>query len=540
MSTAPTLPHVAESQVSDMTPKALTQDNSLSDPPLAMLFEQFPIMGHGYQFRTPTREASAAEVLQFLEDIKSPVTLDIGEILQQMLHDINQAIIAVPKNETGTLEALEQSLWTHLLQLRELVQTIRTAYRNTEEHAGPSPGSVVLCLDGGGIKSYSTLLIIQELMKKVRKHQKLKVHIPRDYFDYIFGSSSGGLIAIMLGRLKMDIDECLINFETYADEIFGHPRMFNILTLRITNRTKYGRRILERASRRVVKDFGKSPDGRVWKINTFAAPQDQCRTGVIASCVNTSLDDAFPYMFRSYDSLPSIDSSDREQSKFDKSDPKGAIFPRNMTSASVASNDSRASARSEQRNGGPAVSLPIWAVAKATSAAPFYFDPVHIDNKRFVDGGLGCNNPSLEACNEVSTMHHQHSDSKDTSSASPVSLFLSIGSGLKTSQKQPTGFLKEYRSMIYLLRSIATDTEDRESLVRSLSVNHHFPYFRFNVDKGVGELKIDEWKRPKKGRESETLTLIRAATREYLDREDTQHDLEDCAQLLIKLRRLRL
>ena len=83
----------------------------------------------------------------------------------------------------------------------------------------------------------------------------------------------------MLGRLKMDIDECLSNFERYADEIFGHPRMFNSLTLgSITNRTKYGRRILEKASRRVVKDFGQSPDGRVWKINTFAAPQDQCRT----------------------------------------------------------------------------------------------------------------------------------------------------------------------------------------------------------------------------------------------------------------------
>ena len=82
----------------------------------------------------------------------------------------------------------------------------------------------------------------------------------------------------MLGRLKMDIDECLVSFETYADEIFGHPRMFNSLTLGITNRTKYGPRILEKASRRVVKDFGKSPGSLDWKINTFAAPQDQCKT----------------------------------------------------------------------------------------------------------------------------------------------------------------------------------------------------------------------------------------------------------------------
>ena len=263
-------------------------------------------------------------------------------------------------------------------------------------------------------------------------------------------------------------------------------------------------------------------------------------SGVIASCVNTGLDDAFPYMFRSYDTLPIIDWSDLEPSKMDPSDPKGATFPINMTSASAASNDSQASTRSEQRNGGPAVSLPIWAVAKATTAAPFYFDSVHIDNKRFLDGGLGCNNPCLEAYNEVCKMHYQHPESKELSSASPVSLFLSIGSGLKPPKKQPTGFMKEYRSIIYLLRSIATDTEDRESLMRSLSVHHRFPYFRFSVDKGVGELKLDEWKRPTKGSESETLRRIRVATREYLNREDVQHDLEDCARRLISLRRLRL
>ena len=245
-------------------------------------------------------------------------------------------------------------------------------------------------------------------------------------------------------------------------------------------------------------------------------------------------------MFRSYDTLPTIDSSDLEPSENPQYDLKGAIFPRNMTSASAASKDSQASTRSEQRKGGPAASLPIWAVARATTAAPFFFDSAHIDNKTFFDGGLGCNNPSLEAYNEVCNMHYQPPESKNISSASPISLFLSIGSGLKSPRKQPKGFMAEYRSLVDLLRSIATDTEDVESLVRSLSVNHHFPYFRFNVDKGVGELRLDEWKRPKKGRESETLRRIRAETRIYLDREDIQRDLADCAQRLISLRRLRL
>ena len=134
MSTAPTVHHVAESQGSDKAPKALIQDISLSYPPLAIQFEQFLAdlskllqittelsaatktdqnisstkdideLIHSFQlwatdisFRSPTREASAAEVLQFLEDKKSPVTLKLQEIFQQMLNDINQAIVAVSK-----------------------------------------------------------------------------------------------------------------------------------------------------------------------------------------------------------------------------------------------------------------------------------------------------------------------------------------------------------------------------------------------------------------------------------------------------------
>lgn len=31
------------------------------------------------------------------------------------------------------------------------------------------------------------------------------------------------LVAIMLGRLEMSVDQCLETFRTFADEIFGHP-----------------------------------------------------------------------------------------------------------------------------------------------------------------------------------------------------------------------------------------------------------------------------------------------------------------------------
>lgn len=44
---------------------------------------------------------------------------------------------------------------------------------------------------------------------------------PCDVFDLIVGTSTGGLIAIMLGRLRMTIDECLAKYELVGKEVFG-------------------------------------------------------------------------------------------------------------------------------------------------------------------------------------------------------------------------------------------------------------------------------------------------------------------------------
>ena len=37
--------------------------------------------------------------------------------------------------------------------------------------------------------------------------------------------------------------------------------------------------------------------------------------------------------------------------------------------------------------------IKIWEAARATSAAPLYFPPMHVGQYKFVDGGLQANNP---------------------------------------------------------------------------------------------------------------------------------------------------
>ena len=68
--------------------------------------------------------------------------------------------------------------------------------------------------DGGGVRGYSGLILLQELMYKTfneaegRAPTRAEIPKPCDYFDLIAGTGTGGLIAIMLGRLRLDLETC--------------------------------------------------------------------------------------------------------------------------------------------------------------------------------------------------------------------------------------------------------------------------------------------------------------------------------------------
>ena len=80
----------------------------------------------------------------------------------------------------------------------------------------------VLCLDGGGIKGYTSLLILKRIFRTMKAEAQLaEIPKPCDIFDLIVGTSTGGIIAVMLGRLHMTIDECIAKYEQVGGEVFG-------------------------------------------------------------------------------------------------------------------------------------------------------------------------------------------------------------------------------------------------------------------------------------------------------------------------------
>lgn len=200
----------------------------------------------------------------------------------------------------------------------------------------------------------------------------------------------------------------------------------------------------------------------------------------------------------------------------------------------------------------------IWEAARATSAAPSFFKPMTIENPpppiTYVDGGLGYNNPSQLALLEAQRIWN--TKNKDMclvsigtgqqSAASVVdesklenylqsqhSFFKVVQSSLsalasnnlpywKTAKNIPHGILALLK-MAGGLTNIVTNTEAvHDGLQRE--ADQRFPYFRFNVERNVGDVGLEDWKK---------LQALRTHTSAYLGTYDLEKKKIMCAKCLI-------
>ena len=102
--------------------------------------------------------------------------------------------------------------------------------------------------------------------------------LPCHYFDYMAGTSTGGLISIMLGRLRMNIDDCIADYEKLGAKVFARSRWFQLRSPPPFwfPREKYNHRVLEQVVQEVVAErvpkIGGFPGGKI-----FAFDENRCR-----------------------------------------------------------------------------------------------------------------------------------------------------------------------------------------------------------------------------------------------------------------------
>lgn len=358
----------------------------------------------------------------------------------------------------------------------------------------PNPEQLipVLSFDGGGVRTYASLLILKALMdeinaigsepgKRTSDEQGSQLR-PRDVFSFIFGSSSGGLIAIMLGRLGMTVDDCLEKFRAFLDVVFRRGIISRTRFRLVLGGGKYSNTKLYAAVKQVVGQYESSPPGE-----RFAQPDDIRRTGVLANEVGS----ARPYLFRTYNA-PS------------GSKPRGTI---SNSSSKADIND-------------------IWQIALATSASPLYFLPVEIEGKRYSDASVGFNNPSLCAYLEV----------LDASRPSDRVAIISIGSG--RAQDRPRDIDSGGFSVFRKGRELSvTKSETVLQLLKDKVVKRLDYYFRFDpeLDRPVA---YDEWevKTISGKKRYVTAERLESLTEQYLNQKMVVVLLHECARIITRHR----
>ncbi|KAJ5553447.1 hypothetical protein N7494_002825 [Penicillium frequentans] len=325
---------------------------------------------------------------------------------------------------------------------------------STVSLSGRSEPLRILSLDGGGIRGISSLLILEKIMEKIRDVKHLdRVPRPCDHFDLIGGTSTGGIIAIMLGRLGMTVDECIRAYRKVAQQAFT-PKRTSILPA--SPRGAFSAQALEEAIKQTVREF--CTDGecvarrRQGSPTTGTCPhsnlafRDQACTKTVALAITKSNVDAKPTLFETYDTSADLDE------------------------------------------------CTIWQVARATSAATTFFKPIKVgrDAVEFIDAGFGYNNPCDELIKEARRVFPGHQELQ----------VLSLGTGLGdvvNIKDTRMSIINALKKMATSSKKVATSLDDR--------FGDSGQYFRFNVDRGLEDITLSDW---------EKASTISAHTRNYL------------------------
>ncbi|KAF8854495.1 FabD/lysophospholipase-like protein [Acephala macrosclerotiorum] len=288
----------------------------------------------------------------------------------------------------------------------------------------------LLSLDGGGVRGMSAIAILRELMEKLADKRRVEVIHPWQEFDMIGGTSTGGLLAIMLGRLRMSIDQCEDAYMKFSEDIFTSPnaiaKAYNLLnaTGRFSTQALETniKEFIDSAGLAQSEKFDDSRDGSC-KVFVSVVRQEDGANTVLRSYVNPEM----PNPMRRY--------------------------------------------------------CKIWEAARATSAASTFFEPIAIgpNGQTYVDGALGFNNP-------IRLLDRESRDLWPDDDR----VFLSIGTGSAPGGSLEGNLLTLATRLNEILVETEKTAEGFLKDNQALAAAHR--YYRFNVYHGLGHIGLEEYK----------------------------------------------
>lgn len=279
-------------------------------------------------------------------------------------------------------------------------------------HKPPSGWGIrILSIDGGGLRGVMALEMLRQLEELTGK----KVY---QLFDYICGVSTGSVLAILLGSLQCSAAKCEQLYKHIGTEIFQQNTIWGTSKL-VLNHAYYD---TEHWTKMLQQHIGHSK-----LIETSRNPNCPKIVAVSSIVSGPRLE---PFLFRNYDYSPRVVSMYRGSHQAE-----------------------------------------LWEAARASAAAPGYFEEFKYGNDIHQDGGILVNNPTALAIHECKRLWPDE----------PLQCVISLGNGRYEPQPPPTPATPNFTGLKNKLMKIidsATDTEAVHTILHDLL--DPMVYFRFN------------------------------------------------------------
>ncbi|KAK3372475.1 hypothetical protein B0H63DRAFT_401255, partial [Podospora didyma] len=328
-------------------------------------------------------------------------------------------------------------------------------------------------LDGGGVRGVSSLLILHDIMAKIKeRHGLAEIPKPCEFFHMIGGTSTGGLIAIMLGRLRMSTEEALQEYDLCSGKIFSSSNK------KWTNATeKFKATTLERIIKEIVARRG---------LGEMMRDPENPPKGKTFVCTVSEREIAVPRLICSF---PRDDSWDED--------------------------------------------FEIWEAARATTAASRFFKHMKLKSgskdEGFIDAAIGCNNPIEQLLSEaVRTL--------GTGRRLGCIVSIGTGTRAiemqraSTGLRSITGFLPILKGTVMTLKNTATDGEARALAIQSRLAGFSGAFVRFVVPRAAEKVGLAEYEKIQtlKDMTAEYIDTVASSineTADALEKDNLEHGL---------------
>ncbi|MCJ1388247.1 hypothetical protein MMC18_001092 [Xylographa bjoerkii] len=248
----------------------------------------------------------------------------------------------------------------------------------------------------------------------------------------IGGTSTGGLIAIMLGRLKMDVVSCIEAYTDLSEKIFTKKR--HRVTIRGNVQGRFDTAALEKAVKELVVKQGLNENA------LFLEPEANCKVFVCATSNTTS----------------------------------ETVILSNYTSPRRPSDDLLEVTT-------------IWQAARATSAASSFFDSITFGNDTFIDGAIGANNPIMKLWTEAGDIWSRGSRRQLNEQ---IQCLISVGTGVPSLKSFGDDLLEIGKTLIAIATQTEATAEQFQQDHADLDVGKRL--FRFNVLQGLEAIGLED------------------------------------------------